>query len=76
MGLVIFTANLDQVDMKKYLQHFPSLFEAAAKIHPFYSIGFPWYWNEIALNIKLDILQDFISRSISYLPYHEFVFDF
>ena len=38
--------------------------------------GFPWYWNEIALNIRLDILQDFKSRSISYFPYHEFVFDF
>ena len=39
MGLVIFTANLDDVYMKEYLQHLPSPFEAAAKIHPFYAMA-------------------------------------
>ena len=41
MGLVIFTANLDDVYMKEYLQHLPSPYEAAAKIHPFYAMASP-----------------------------------
>ena len=41
MSLVIFTANLGEVDMKEYLQHLPSPYEAAAKIHPFYAMASP-----------------------------------